>query len=182
MSQVASQKAFNDQQRRLQTFARELDNNMVEERRDFSRQKRDQGFNNERQLAEWSIINARNDVEANNRIREMQQASQDKIRTLEIIQKRVMIEEQQLSTQKMNAKTRAMQKKLANMKARMEEKLRKEREKARKKGGMMQMGLGVVKVAAGAAITAYVPGGQAVGVGLMASGAGDVAGGASAQR
>lgn len=185
MSQAVAQKAFNDQQRKLQKFARELDNNMLEERRDFSRQKRDQGFNNERQLAEWSIINARNDIEANNRIREMQQASQDKIRTLEIIQKRVMIEEQQLSTQKMNAKTRALQKKLANMKAKMEEKLRKEREKARKKGGMMQMMTGTVMMAGGVALAAtagWTGVGAVAGASLASQGAGQFASGYEAQK
>lgn len=144
MDQLTAQKTLADQQRKLEQFAMDIGNDMMAERRDFQTKKGQTAFNNERQLADWTAANARNQVELQNRFREMQQASETKIRTLDILQKRLMLEEEQLSKGKMNAEKRAMQKKIAILKQKMEEKARREREKARKKGGLFKVVTNVV--------------------------------------
>lgn len=173
MDQLTAQKALGDQQRKLEQFATELGNDMMAERRDFQTKKGQTAFNNERQLADWTMANARNEVELQSRFREMQQASESKIRTLDIIQKRLMLEEERISKGKMNAETRAMKKKLAIMRQKMEEQKRREAEKARKKGGMFKAAIGAAVIGGGALL-----GGQ-VGGAIAAQGVGQLLGGAS---
>jgi hypothetical protein len=180
MDQLTAQKALGDQQRKLEQFAMEIGNDMMAERRDFQTKKGDTAFNNERQLADWTMANAKNEVDLQNRFREMQQASESKIRTLDIIQKRIMLEEERLSKGKMSTETRAMKKKLSIMRQRMEEQKRREAEKARKKGGMFKVATGIAMGVAGAALTFGTGGAAApVGAGLMAQGTGQALGGAS---
>lgn len=183
MDRIETQRSLSSQKRRLAKFAQEMDNNMMEERRDFSAKKRGQAFNNERQLADWTLANSRDNIQLNNRLREMQQASNKKIQTLEIIQQRIMIEEERLSKAERNAKSRKQKKKLANMKAAMERKIAREKAKARKRGGMIKSLIGVGKIVAGTAMVLYSGGtGSAAGGMLIASGAGDVVGGAEQQK
>ena len=120
----------------------ELGNNMAQERRDFSKKKKTTAFNNERQLADWTIANSKTEIELQNRMREMSQASQKKIQTMEFLNKRLMIAEEQLANAKMNRETRAMKVKIARARAAMQEQMRKEQEKARKRGGMFKKVLG----------------------------------------
>ena len=178
MDKIEAQRALTSQKRRLAKFAQEMDNNMMEERRDFSAKKRGQAFNNERQLADWTISNSRNEIQLNNRLREIQQASSKKIKTLELIQQRIMLEEEQLSRATRNAKNRKQKIKLAKMKAAMEEKIRREREKARKKGGLMKQLIGYGKIAVGTFIVIGSKGSASwAGGSLIADGAGDVVAG-----
>ena len=60
MSQIQAQKALADQQRTLETYARNIGSDMMAERRDFGKKKADTAFNNERQLADWVIMNSEN--------------------------------------------------------------------------------------------------------------------------
>jgi hypothetical protein len=175
MSEIQAQKALSDQQRSLETYAREIGSDMMAERRDFSQKKANTAFNNERQLADWVVTNTENQQEFQSRMQEMQQASQKKIQTLEILNKRMMIEEEQLAKGKMNAETRAMKKKLAAAQAALQKKIARERKKAAKKGGMFKKLTGAGMVVVGGVMSAYGMG--AVGVPLMAQGAGQYAAG-----
>ena len=178
MSELAAQRSTADQKRKLEKFAMETGNNMQAERRQIERKSKNQAFANERQLADWTVANAANEQDLQNKFQIMTQATEKQIQTLEMITNRIAAEETRISKGKMNAKDRAQKIKLANMKKAMEDKIRREKEKAAKKGGMMQMAMGAVTVAAGAYLT-FVTGGLAapVGVGLMAQGAGQMAGG-----
>ena len=174
MSSIQAKKELGDQKRKLENIAMELGNNMAQERRDFSKKKATTAFNNERQLADWTIANSKTEVEFQSRMREMAQASQRKIQTLEFANKRLMIAEDQLATAKMNRETRAMKIKIAQAKAAIQEQIRKEQEKARKKGGAMKMAVGAV-MAVGGTVAAFYTGGAtagvaAQGVGMMMAG------------
>ena len=180
MEQLAAEKSFADQSRRLAEYARELGNDMMEERRDFEQKGKQTAFNNERQLADWVVANAENEQDFQNRMQEMQQASVEKIQTLEIINNRIMLEEEKLSKAKQSSKTRAMKKKLAIRRKQMQDQIRREKEKAQKRGGMVKVLTGAAMAGAGAYLT-FVTGGAAapIGTGLMAQGAGQMGAGAS---
>ena len=178
MSELQARKKFSEQSRRLQSFAQEIGNDMMDERRQFNRKSKTQAFNNERQLADWTIANAKNENDLQARFQEMQQASETKIRSLEMVTNRLIQAEKQMSQSRMNSKTRAQKVRIAKLRQAMQDKIRREQEKARKRGGMMQVATGVVTMAAGAALTVASGGSFApVGYAMMAQGAGQTAAG-----
>ena len=174
MSSIQAKKELGDQKRKLENIAMELGNNMMQERRDFSKKKKTTAFNNERQLADWTIANSKTEIEFQSRMREISQASQRKIQTMEFINKRLKIAEDQLATATMNKETRAMKVKISRAKAALQEKLRREQEKARKKGGAFKKLLGGALFVGGVAAAPFTGGASlavaGTGAGMYAAG------------
>jgi len=180
MDEITAQKALADQQRQLEAFAQDIGSDMMAERRDLAKKKSNTAFNNERQLMDWITANAENEQDFAAKVQEIQQASQKKIQTMDIIQKRLMLEEERISKGKMNAAARATKKKIAVRRAELQRQIERERKKAAKKGGMFKAAMGALQVGAGAALAIYGgPAGMAAGSSIAAQGAGQMAGGAS---
>lgn len=186
MSEIEARQKHADQKRKLEKFAMETGNSMMAERRQFERKSKNQRFANERQLADWTVANAKNEQELQNRFQTMQQAAEKQIQVLEMINNRIIAEEKRISTGKMNAKTRAQKIRLARIKKAMNDKIRREKEKARKRGGVIQMATGALTTAAGvglivAGATSPVPNPTLIGLGAStaAGGFGQMASGAN---
>jgi hypothetical protein len=159
----------------LARIGRDIKQQLFDSRMTFERDELGRSFSNDRQLADYTVANAKTEQEAQERLQQMQQASQRSIQLTEIALAEV---EQQMKQEFQKAEAErdfAHQKDLAKMRAALQEKLRKEQADAANKAAIWN----TVGTLAGIGIVAATGGGAAalMAGGAIGGGAGSILGG-----
>lgn len=134
---------------------------------------------NERQLADWAILKAKNSEELANYEQMVTQASQRRMTLLKAAEAKIRQELQQIEMKSEQELDQGLKQRLYLAKAKLEEKLRREKAEAASRAAMWQAGgtiLGIGAAALGAAAVVGT-GGAALPIVLAAAGAGGAVGG-----
>jgi hypothetical protein len=167
-----------DIENRLASLSTDAKNKILDKQLEFKRDQNNQTYLNERQLADWAIMNAKNEQEFLSYQQQMEQASQRKIQTLEAAYKKIKqtLEHGYIGNkQQMDNDTKLRMKQAANA---LEEKIQKEYSDFAVRKAMFSAGGAVV----GAVVGGYLSGGNpagAAGGAAVGSGLGTAAAGAT---
>ena len=167
--QLRIKKSIQDKRRRFEKYSMDLSEQMSEQQRAFVRNKRNTAFNNERELAEWTAMNAKTDRELSANLREIEQASDMKIKTLDILINRFKIEEAEALKDDLTKKSREQAMRFAKKRQALQAARLREQRRARKRGGVFKSLIGVGQVVAGAVMLKT---GNPYGASLIATGIG----------
>lgn len=153
------------QREQLTRLGADVKDEILDSRLRFENDEMGRKFSNERQLADWTITNSKNEIELQDRMREMQQTAEREIQLLEVAEQRIrqtLVNDfsQQQQTLDNEAKV-----KLAQMAADMREKIRKKQAKAANNAAMWQAGGTIVGAGVGA-MAGNPTAGAAVGGGI----------------
>lgn len=167
--ELRTKKSIQDKRRRFEKYSMDLSEQMSEQQRAFVRKKRNTAFNNERELAEWTAMNAQTDRELSANLREIEQASDMKIKTLDILINRFKIAEAEALKDDLTKKSREQAIRFAKKKKALQDARLREQRRARKRGGVFKTLTGIGQTAVGAAML-YT--GNPYGATLVATGLG----------
>lgn len=159
-----------DQRKQLEKLGRDVQEKIFNSRMRFAESEAGRRFTNQRQLADYNVLAAKNDIELNNRLREMEQAHQFKLKALETANNVLTREIDQMSKSKDQARDFEHRKALLQKKRAIEAEIARQQAKA-KNTQMIFQGVGTV---AGAVAGAYFAGDPYTGAALGASAGGAV--------
>jgi DNA segregation ATPase FtsK/SpoIIIE-like protein len=151
--QLRIKKSVQDKRRRFEKYSMDLSEQMSEQQRALVRKKRNTAFNNERELAEWTAMNSQTDRELSSNLREIEQASDMKIKTLDILINRFKIAEAEALKDDLTKKSREQAMRFAKKKKALQDARLREQRRARKRGGVFKAVTGAVTVVAGVALS-----------------------------
>ena len=159
---------------RLAEAGRDIESKLLDKELSFNEITREAEFANERQLADYMAMHAKDEEDFKNKSAEMIRASDAKIHTLERANE-VLLKNMTNEFKSGQAKLdRATQDRIRKAQAVLAAKIAKEK----KKNNQIGKAIGAVKIVAGVAIAAYSGGtASAAGGAVAASGASDLAGG-----
>ena len=138
-------------QGQLRAYNSKLSNIIYDDNLEFQRDELGRTVFNERQLADFAIVSAKSEIEYRQFEQNLRQASERKLKLLQVAQKRILEEMEQSFRQSEQELDQAQALKLAEMKRNIEEKIRREQARARNRASMFQAGGTIL----GAAIGAY---------------------------
>lgn len=145
------------QREQLQRLGGDVKDQILDSRLRFETDDMGRKFSNERQLADWTIVNAKNEIEFNDKLREMQQVSDRNIQLLEMAEQRIRQALTNEFTQEQQTLDNEAKVKLAQMAAEMREKLQREQAKAKNRAAAWQSGGMIVGAVAGGVIGTVFP-------------------------
>jgi len=143
---------LSDQQTKdLSRIGRDIKTKIFDARMTFDRDEMGRKFTNERQLADYTLANSKNEQEARERLQTMQQHSQRKVQMMEFAYKKISQALTQSMKKSESQKDFLQQKKLAQMKQDMEKRIADAKSKANNKAAM----IGAASTIAGVVGTIY---------------------------
>jgi hypothetical protein len=154
----------------LARIGKDIKQKIFDARMTFDRDELGRSFSNDRQLADYTIANAKSEQEAQERLQQIQQASQRSIQLTEIALAEVEQRMKQEFRKGEAEKDFAHQKELAELRKALQDKLRKEQADAANKAAMWQaagtiVGAGIGTMAGNPVMGAAIGGGVGTAVG-----------------
>ena len=161
-----------EQESQLNRLGRDVKAELMDSRRQFEKDARGERFANQRQLADYMVLNAKSQEEFAGWAQQMEQDLQTDVAMMEQAYRVFENEERRLLESGEAARDRASLDRIRKKKAALEE----EQNKARKKASQFKKVLGAAKIVGGVviAVASWGTAGSA-GVALAASGASDIA-------
>lgn len=135
----------------LSKLSLDLKTDLLDKQLTFEKDESGRVFMNNRQLADWAVQNAENEIEFNKYKQMATQASERKLLILETAHKKIQQEVEQRQTRKETKLDQEQNLKLTQMKRAMEEKITNERNKTTQKAAVWKA---VGTIAVGAAVVA----------------------------